>query len=76
MGQRVYGITNAMAQHIGVFSLLEIGKLISQFKGRHTTVSKRSILGNDLIPNASGSRYNSSFEFAFLYLWNIPFHSS
>lgn len=45
MGQRVYGITNAMAQHIGVFSLLEIGKLISQFKGRHTTVSKRSILG-------------------------------
>lgn len=44
-GQHVYGITNAMAQHIGVFSLLEIGKLISQFKGRHTTVSKRSILG-------------------------------
>ena len=45
-GHHVYGITNAMAQHIGLFSFLEIiGKLISQFKGRHTTVSKRSILG-------------------------------
>ena len=45
-GQHVYGITNAMTQHIGIFSFLEIiEKLISQFNGRHTTVSKRPILG-------------------------------
>lgn len=45
-GQQVYGLTNAMIQNIGTFSFLEIiGKLISQFKGEHTIVSKRSILG-------------------------------